>query len=161
MDDIYAQELIDQEHSRRYIHVTVKDVVGILNRIASLMRRKRYNMDEVSVSFDNKGLAYILIAVNGQLLDVQQVINQIHKLHDVVDVYDCTHKIDALYNAIYVTAETEEELCQFVFQPVFTVKDNGVYKGIFSISLKKTPEFLKDVIKKKYKYVKRIVSLID
>lgn len=160
--DIYAPEHIDQHHSLRYIHATVRNVVGILNRIASLMRKKRYNMEEVSVSFADSGeLAYILIAIDAKNTDINQVIQQVHKLHDVLDVYDCSQERELLYNAIYVTAKTRLELDQFLFKPVFVVKDGPRFKGIYSVHLDKTPAFLKNVIRKKYHYVRRIVSLID
>ncbi len=65
--DIYADERMNLEHSLRFIYIKCKNVVGILNRVASLMRRKRYNMEEVSVFFDQENTAHMLIAIDGRL----------------------------------------------------------------------------------------------
>jgi len=90
--DIYTtDEKAQKEHSMRYISVTVNNVTGILNRIVSLMRRKRFNIEELKVTFDRKNnTAEIILAMDARAHDINHVIQQIRKLHDVHAVKDTT-----------------------------------------------------------------------
>lgn len=173
--DIYADELMDREHSLRYIHIVAKDVIGILNRIASLMRRKRYNMEEVSVSFDDQGRAHFVVAIDGRLHDVQHVIQQLLKLYDVYEAYDATHHYDRLYNAVYVQVSSEEDFKLFPVQPakVVTLENlhdpqsvqdlgntpGGLY-GIFIVSMQETPALMQFLHEENYPYRRRVMGLI-
>ncbi|KKP37117.1 hypothetical protein A2483_03950 [Candidatus Peregrinibacteria bacterium RIFOXYC2_FULL_33_13] len=158
--DIYTNELLDKQHSLRYIMILAKNVVGILNRIASLMRRKRYNMEEVSVSFDNNNRAHILLAVDGRLIDVQHLINLFMKLHDVFEAYDATFQNEKLYNAFYVLEKNEKSFKEYPKDTVRIVKVNGSYKGIFMVPLEETTEFLKFLRSRGSDYEHRLLSLI-
>lgn len=162
VDDVYTSETVDKEHSLRYIHVVCKNVVGILNRICSLMRRKRYNIEDISVAFDDIGKAQITIAIDGRLLDVQQVIRQLHKLHDVFDVYDSTFQHDKIYHAFYVRAKTRtgKEFKDFPIEPNRIVCDADGCKGVFMATLMQAPELLEYLDKNGFGYVRRIVSLL-
>jgi len=92
--DIYTtDEQAEKQHSMRYISITVTNATGILNRILSLMRRKRYNMEEVVVTFDRKNnKAEIVLAMDARAHDINHVIQQIRKLHDVHSVKDITEE---------------------------------------------------------------------
>ncbi|MBI2463790.1 hypothetical protein HYV57_02450 [Candidatus Peregrinibacteria bacterium] len=158
--DIYTQEEFDREHSLRFIHIVARNVVGILNRIASLMRRKRYNMEEVSVAFDHAGRAHMTLAVDGRKIDVAQAIHQLHKLYDVFEVYDVTDKRDRLYNIFDVVVPQKKLLNNFPILTHRILPNSGCYKGVFIVSLDETPAFLEFLRKKKYSYVRRILSLI-
>ena len=160
IDDVYPQEDIDREHSLRYINIKVRNVVGILNRIASLMRRKRYNMEEVSVSFEGTDIAYIFVAVDGRKVDVEQALNQIKKLHDVIGAKDVTHKTDQLYNAFYVDVPSKEALNDFPYPLVRAVPTKQGVKGVFMVSMEDTPELIKYILKNKYHYARRVISLL-
>ncbi len=159
-DDVYTAEQQTKEHSLRFINIKVRNVVGILNRIASLMRRKRYNMEEVSVSFANDHTAYILVAVDGRLVDVTQVMHQIEKLHDVLSAQDVTDQQDKLSNALYVDAENESALENLPQKPLRVVPAKNGVKGIFMISLKDTAPFISALTNKKLRFVRRVISLL-
>lgn len=158
--DIYSVETGDLDHSLRYIHITVRHVVGILNRIASLMRRKRYNMEEVSVSFDDQEKAHIIVAVDGRLLDVQHVIEQLRKLHDVYEVSDVTHELDRLFMAFYVDVEKATEFEKFPLEPGRIVELDGEVKGVFIVPMADTAKFIRFLSEGEYPYRRRIMTLI-
>ena len=157
---VYEDFKFKTQHSLRYIHIITNNVVWILNRIASLMRRRRYNMEEVSLSFDNNNQAHFIIAVDWELLDVQQVIHQINKLHDVVDVYDATHMKDQFFLAFYVTAAGQNEFATFPFNAISMIKSNDKCKWVFMLSLKDSDVLLEFLKEHWYHYIKRLVSLI-
>ena len=157
---VYADEIKNAKHSLRYIHIVANNVVWILNRIASLMRRKRYNMEEVSLSFDNENKAHFIIAVDWELLDVQQIIHQIHKLHDVKDVYDATHLKDQFMEAFYVTAKSQNEFADFPHDTISIIKWAKDCKWVFLIPLTSAQDFVKYLNDDNYYFIKRLVSLI-
>lgn len=93
--DIYTTDEHGQnQHSMRHISIQVSNVTGILNRVLSLMRRKRYNMEEVVVTFDRKNnMAEIILALDARAHDMNHVIQQIRKLHDVHKVEEITAEV--------------------------------------------------------------------
>lgn len=159
-NQVYWEQTIYWASSLRYIHIITKNVVWILNRIASLMRRKRYNMEEVSLSFDNENKAHFIIAVDWALLDVQQVVNQIDKLYDVYQVYDATHLHNEFFNAFYVMVSSEDEFKDFPFKTISIVKKWNKAKWVFMLSLEDSKKFSKFLDGKDYSYIRRLVSLI-
>lgn len=159
--DIYANGQKNKQHSLRFIHIKAANVVGILNRIASLMRRRRYNMEEVSVSFDNEGIAHMIIAIDGELFDIEQVVHQVAKLHDVIDVYDATYKKDKLFHAIYVQASKKKIFETFPESPIKIVEnDEGGVTGVFTVNVENKDSFIRFLTEHGFLYVRRILSLI-
>ena len=156
--DIYGSKKQNSSSSLRYIHIDANHVVGILNRITSLMRRKRYNIEEVSVSFDDKKSAKILLAIDGELFDIEQIIHQINKLNDVIDVYDATHLKESLYDVVYV--KTTIDFSLFPIKPDKIIKYENDFKGVFLIPVNKTAQFIQFLHENNYSYVRRILSLI-
>ena len=160
VEDIYTPENLEKEHSMRFIHIIARNVIGILNRIASLMRRKRYNMEEVSVAFDDQGFAHITIAVDGRIIDVSQAMEQILKLHDVMEVSDATDQRDKLYDALYVRGRSKNDFTDFPIKPVRMICEDDVCSGVFIISLDESLTFMKFLRERKFSYVRRVLSLI-
>lgn len=71
----------------------VEDHPGVLNRIASLFRRRGYNIDSLAVGTTAEpGISRMTIVVEGGAGVVDQVEKQLYKLIDVVHVSDFTHE---------------------------------------------------------------------
>ena len=71
----------------------VEDRPGVLNRVASLFRRRGFNIDSLAVGpTEEEGLSRMTIVVDGATTVVEQVEKQLYKLIDVVKVADITHK---------------------------------------------------------------------
>lgn len=69
----------------------VEDKPGVLNRVASLFRRRGFNIESLAVGHcESPGLSRMTIAVNGTTAAVEQVRKQLEKLIDVVKVSDIT-----------------------------------------------------------------------
>lgn len=158
--DIYSDEALGADHSLRYLHIIARNVVGILNRIASLMRRRRYNMEEVSVSFDGQGRAHIVIAIDGRLHDVNHVIQQLRKLYDIYDVYDATHEHGRLYHAVFVQVKDESRFDTFPIAPDKVVEMEDGLHGIFTLPLEEMPTLLRFLDEEKIPYWRRIMGIL-
>jgi acetolactate synthase small subunit len=158
--DIYTDEKLSLEHSLRFLHITTGNVIGVLNRIASLMRRKRYNMEEVSVAFDIENNAHMIIAIDGRLIDVHHAIKQLKKLYDVMEVEDVTHKYERIYNVVHVEVDDEDEFTAFPFYPERIVHQENSMRGVFILSLEETTQFIPFLIDGKFNYSRQILGLV-
>ena len=69
----------------------VEDRPGVLTRVASLFRRRGFNIDSLAVgTTEEAGISRMTIVVDGDDGTVQQVERQLYKLIDVVKVSDLT-----------------------------------------------------------------------
>jgi acetolactate synthase-1/3 small subunit len=69
----------------------VQDKPGVLNRMASLFRRRGFNIESIAVGHSEVAhLSRVTIVVNGSNAMVEQVRKQLDKLIDVVRVSDIT-----------------------------------------------------------------------
>jgi acetolactate synthase-1/3 small subunit len=67
----------------------VQDKPGVLNRMASLFRRRGFNIESIAVGHSEvQNLSRVTIIVNGSNAMVEQVRKQLDKLIDVVRVSD-------------------------------------------------------------------------
>lgn len=96
----------------------VEDKPGVLTRIASMFRRRGFNIASLAVGRSEKpGLSRMTFVVDGDLPTVQQVTRQLDKLIDVIEVsYISTHQVVARELALIkvtTTAGTRGEIMQF------------------------------------------------
>src|SRR3972149_3103649 len=67
----------------------VEDKPGVLNRVASLFRRRGFNIESLAVGpTEQPGLSRMTIVLGGGGAQVEQGRKQLEKLVDVVKVYD-------------------------------------------------------------------------
>ncbi len=75
--------------SRHVISVTVRDRPGVLVRIASLIARRGFNIESLSVArSEEPGLSRTTFVVVGDDPTLEQVQKQLKKLLDVIEVID-------------------------------------------------------------------------
>jgi acetolactate synthase-1/3 small subunit len=71
----------------------VVDKPGVLNRVASLMRARNFNIDSLAVSrTDRPGLSRMTISLHGDDIAVEQATKQLYRLIDVLKVQDVTEE---------------------------------------------------------------------
>jgi len=69
----------------------VEDKPGVLNRVASLFRRRAFNIESIAVGRSEQlGLSRMTVVVDGDSARVEQVRKQLDKLINVVRVSDIT-----------------------------------------------------------------------
>lgn len=69
----------------------VEDRPGVLNRVASLIRRRGFNIESIAVGHSElPGLSRMTIVVDGATTAVEQVRKQLEKVIEVVKVADIT-----------------------------------------------------------------------
>lgn len=71
----------------------VEDKPGVLNRVASLFRRRGFNIESIAVGHSEKpNLSRMTIVVDGTTTSVEQVRKQLDKLPDVIKVSDISQE---------------------------------------------------------------------
>lgn len=110
-----VQSVQPEQHT---IIALVEDKPGVLTRIASMFRRRGFNIASLAVGRSEKpGLSRMTFVVDGDLPTVQQVTRQLDKLIDVIEVsYISTHQVVARELALIkvtTTASTRGEIMQF------------------------------------------------
>jgi acetolactate synthase-1/3 small subunit len=97
----------------------VEDKPGVLNRIASLFRRRAFNIQSLAVgSSEQPGLSRMTIVAVGDSAQVEQVRKQLDKLINVVKVSDITEgdmvARELALIKVKATASTRNEIMQIV-----------------------------------------------
>ena len=79
------------EGHRHILVVLVMDRPGVLNRVASLMRARNFNIDSLAVSrTDKPHISRMTLTLHGDDVAVEQATKQLYRLIDVLKVQDVT-----------------------------------------------------------------------
>ena len=71
----------------------MEDKPGVLSRVASLFRRRNYNIESLAVGHsETPNISRMTIVVNGDNRIVEQVVKQLAKLINVTEVVDVSEK---------------------------------------------------------------------
>ena len=97
----------------------VEDKPGVLNRVASLIRRRSFNIESIAVGHSElPGISRMTIVVDGASTAVEQVRKQLDKLIDVVKVIDITGDgiiaRELALIKVHATSSTRSEIMQIV-----------------------------------------------
>ena len=97
----------------------VENKPGVLNRVASLFRRRGFNIESIAVGHSEQlGLSRMTVVVNGDFAQVEQVRKQLDKLINVVRVSDITEENivarELALIKVKATAATRSEIIQIV-----------------------------------------------
>ena len=87
-----ARALPGGGETRRHVLVAVVlNKPGVLNRVASLMRARNFNIDSLAVSHtDREDVSRMTITLHGDDVLVEQATKQLYRLIDVLKVQDVT-----------------------------------------------------------------------
>ena len=125
-----------EKKERKIVVITVKNYAGVLSRVTSLLRRRTFNIDSLTVAkTENPEISRITLQLEPNI-NAEQVAKQLNKLIDVIKVFDVTHKTDILHETafirVYVSEEDQKKLRDiaenFQTKVVSQVPDNIVFK---------------------------------
>lgn len=75
----------------------VEDKPGVLTRVASLFRRRNYNIESLTVGHtENPGISRMTIVVDSARTNVEKVAQNLYKLVNVIQVEDVTERPNVL-----------------------------------------------------------------
>ncbi len=80
-----------KDHHLHTLIVLMENKTGVLNRVTSMIRRRKFNIESLSVGHTEKeGISRMTIVVDGTNTNIEQVIKQMYKIISVLKVYDVT-----------------------------------------------------------------------
>jgi acetolactate synthase-1/3 small subunit len=105
--------------SQHIITALVADKPGVLNRVASLFRRRGFNIESIAVGASEvTDMSRMTIVVDGSSTLVEQVRKQLDKVIDVIKVSDITGETTITRELALIkvksTAATRSEIMQIV-----------------------------------------------
>ena len=81
----------DAEHRRHVVSALVIDRPGTLNRVSGLLRARSFNIESLTVgTTDEPGRSRMTIAIRGDDGHLRQVLAQLERVIDVLEVHDLT-----------------------------------------------------------------------
>jgi len=90
----------------RTLIATVADRPGVLNRVASMFRRRAFNIESLTVGHtERQGVSRMTIVVDSRRTDAQKVAQNLEKLVDVLDVQDVTDRPAVLHDLALIKVE--------------------------------------------------------
>ena len=97
----------------------VEDKPGVLNRVASLFRRRGFNIESIAVGHSEQpNLSRMTIVVSGTTITVEQVRKQLDKVADVIKVSDITDDNmiarELALIKVHATSSTRSEIIEIV-----------------------------------------------
>src|SRR3970282_1865718 len=106
-------------NSKHTLAALVHNKPGVLSRVASLFRRRGFNIESIAVGHtEQPGLSRMTIVVGGEEAEGEQVRKQLEKLVDVVKVFDVsgasTVARELALIKVKATPETRSEIIQIV-----------------------------------------------
>ncbi len=104
---------------RHTVIALMEDRPGVLSRVASLFRRRNFNIESLTVGHsETKGISRMTVVVDGDDTTVEQVSKQLYKLIHVTKVVDVTPEAAVLRELalikVHATANTRGEIMQLV-----------------------------------------------
>lgn len=91
--EIYSYKIKTAKKKEHILMAYLNNKTGVLNKVVSLFRRRRFNILSLTTGPSEKPNIYRLtFTVDGENTDVNQVLHQMQKLIDVIHVEDVTSK---------------------------------------------------------------------
>jgi len=117
----------------------VEDKPGVLNQMASLFRRRGFNIESIAVGHSEvPHLSRMTIVVNGVATTVEQVRKQLDKLIDVVKVSDITGDDIVARELALIKVKTTPSTRSEIIQIVDIFRANIVDVGADSVTIEVT-----------------------
>lgn len=117
----------------------VEDKPGVLNRMASLFRKRGFNIESVTVGHsETPSLSRVTLVVNGSATTVEQVRKQLDKVIDIVKVSDVTDSSLITRELTLVKVKTTPATRSSIMQIVDIFRANIVDVGFDSVTIEAT-----------------------
>ena len=93
----------------RTLIATVADRPGVLNRVASLFRRRAFNIESLTVGHtEQDGISRMTIVVDSRRTDATKVAQNLRKLVDVLGVEDVTDRPAILHDLALIKVRVRD-----------------------------------------------------
>lgn len=135
--------------TQRIFVASLDDSPGVLNRVASLFRRRQYNIVSLSVGRTHKpGISRMTVVVEGDDHTARQLVANLQKLVCVLDVQDVTEQPTVLRDLALIKLHVEDQRRMEVFQicDVFSARVVDVTPETMILEMTDTPEKIRRLV---------------
>ena len=117
----------------------VEDKPGVLNRVASLFRRRAFNIESLAVGHtESPGISRMTIVVDSDRTDVQKVVQNLYKLVNVIQVEDVTEHPSVMRDLALIKVRANGGTRSEVMQIVETFRARVVDVGLDTLMVEVT-----------------------
>lgn len=117
----------------------VEDKPGVLNRVASLFRRRAFNIESLTVGHTERpGVSRMTIVVDSSRTDTQKVAQNLHKLVNVIQVEDVTERPAVMRDLALIKVRANGGTRSEVMQIVDTFRARVVDVGLDTLMVEVT-----------------------
>jgi acetolactate synthase I/III small subunit len=97
----------------------VEDRPGVLNRVASLFRRRGFNIESLTVGHsETPGVSRMTIVIDSTPRNIERLIQYLYKLVNVIKVDDLTHESTMMRNLAMIKVSADEKKRMEIMQLV-------------------------------------------
>jgi acetolactate synthase-1/3 small subunit len=97
--------------------ILVEDKPGVLNRVASLFRRRAFNIESLTVGHtDMPGVSRMTVTVRGDQYSIERLMAYLYKLVNIIQVEDLTEKKMVSRDLALIKVSTASERRAEIFQ---------------------------------------------
>jgi acetolactate synthase-1/3 small subunit len=117
----------------------VEDKPGVLNRVASLFRRRAFNIESLAVGHtEEAGVSRMTIVVDGERTDTEKVMQNLYKLVNVIRVEDVTEQPTVMRDLALIKVRASNGQRSEVMQIVETFRARVVDLGLETLMVEVT-----------------------
>lgn len=117
----------------------VEDKPGVLNRVASLFRRRAFNIESLTVGHtEEPGVSRMTIVVDGERTDTEKVVQNLYKLVNVIKVKDVTDQPAVIRDLALIKVKASNGNRAEVMQIVETFRARVVDVGLDALTVEVT-----------------------
>ncbi len=107
----------------RTLIALVEDKPGVLNRVASLFRRRAFNIESLTVGHTERpGISRMTIVVDSDRTDTQKVAQHLYKLVNVIQVDDVTEQSSVVRDLALIRVQADSSTRSEIMQIVDTFR---------------------------------------
>ncbi len=139
-----------------YFSITANNTVWVLNRIASLLRKRNYNIWELNLTFDNDKMANFLLKIDTENVDAEQIANQILKLYDVKNV-EIINDLRRIKKVFYVYSSKKEDFEKFSIKADKIVEIPNSFVAIYIIDYDNAEDFKNELQKSGLRFYEKSI----
>ncbi len=116
------------------IAIRVSNRFGVLTRVSSMFSRRGFNIDSLTVSItETPGVSRITITMQGDDGDRNQIIKQLTKLHEVLEISEMETAKSVIREFMLIKIKSNTETRQEVMDAVGVFRGNVIDYGSESI----------------------------
>jgi acetolactate synthase-1/3 small subunit len=117
----------------------VEDKPGVLNRVASLFRRRAFNIESLTVGHtEEPGVSRMTIVVDGDRTNTEKVVQNLYKLVNVIKVEDVTEQPAVMRDLALIKVQASNGQRSEVMQIVETFRARVVDLGLETLTVEVT-----------------------